>query len=163
MHEAAKVYLAHLGKAAQKMSQRDFARKKLELELAALRRLSTPVLHKQLARLEHSIKETIKSEKRILTRQDVEEQTHAKLEKCIRAVGNSLNNYLKLASCRNSSVHGLERTLAGAVSRRQEALEEIKNSVDKLEKLYRSELEAVKAHRHRQILQRIKQKLKKFS
>ena len=138
MHEASRNYLLHLGKAYQKINQRDAAKRKLELELAALRRIGTPVVRKQLARLEHAIHETVKSEKKILAKQHEEDELHAKFAQKILAIDDAVNKAVKTG------------------------IEKIEKEVRELEESYSKELGEKKARKHREILAKIKEKIKRL-
>lgn len=80
----AHIYLCHLARATRKLNEREQARNKLAHEIAALKRISTPSLHKHLKKLEKSINKTIRLEKNILTKQHKEETLHEKIEKIIK-------------------------------------------------------------------------------
>ncbi len=156
----ARIYLKHLAIASQKIAQRELARQKLALELAALKRISTPSLHKHLKKLEQSIQETIESERRIISKQAKEEKTHTKFAENIKHMEDALDSYIRLAKHQSTRIGKLDSKINTTVHSRKEALADIERAINRLERLYSYELEAVEAHKHRRALQRIKQKIR---
>ncbi|MBI4148492.1 hypothetical protein HY490_04335 [Candidatus Woesearchaeota archaeon] len=157
--DPAQVYLFHVAKAAQKLAAREFAHKKLALELAALRRISTPSLHKHLKKLERSIQDAIVTEKKILSNQGHEDTIHSRLGSRVHEVSRALDEYVRLSKHQSGRTAELTKDLSVSDHARKSALMDIERALSRLERMYRVELQAMQAHKHRQLLHAIKRKV----
>lgn len=113
--ENATILLSHLARATKHHNEREEAHKHLQLELAQLKKAIPKTLQKRFLRLEHSIAKAIRTENRILSQHPEEK---ARTEQAQR-------------------IHELEQKLAKALEARFEQLEEIKQSINRAEKLYK--------------------------
>ena len=155
----AQVYLSHLARAAYKIQQREFAHKKLMLELATLHKISTPTIHKRLKILEHAIQETLETENNILNKQQKEDKFHAKLKKDIRNIDSLVENYLNVAKHQKERISQIDKTIEISTKNRKQTLADIERALNKLEKVYSAEL---KINQHKQKLQHLKSKIRSF-
>ncbi len=153
---AAFSYLQHLSRATHKINEREHARQKLILELAALKRINTPTLQKHLSKLEHAIHDTLKAEQQILTQQKQEDTFHSRMQEDLHHVDSLIDKYLSATHHQQERIGILDKTLTQSTQKRTEALANIAQAIKRLETLYAAELST---HKHKKKLQHIKQRI----
>lgn len=132
VNSPAHLYLCHLARATRKLREREEARNKLASELAALKRISTPSLHKHLKKLEKSINKTLRLEKTILTKQKKEETLHEKIQRVL-AVKSSVHERQTGILETEASLQRLERAYqADMTPAHKNAINQLKRRVHKL-------------------------------
>lgn len=156
----AKTLLLYLSLAKHKIDQREFARKKLDAKISALKNVSTSSIKKHVEDLEKDIAEAIKKEHKIVTSQKVENQFHKELVDKIDKLEGRLEKYLATKEARKKRIQQLEDKIKQKLVSRKEKIREIKDSIKHLEELYKKAKKDKKVSRMR--LKSIKSKIEKL-
>jgi len=131
-----KTLLLYLSLAKHKIDQREFAKQKLAAQISALKKISTKSIKKHIVDLEQDIAEAIKTEKKIITTQQTEDEHHKELVNKIDKLESKLGKYLDTKDARKHRVLELEEKIKKKMASRREQLSELKESIKNLEKLY---------------------------
>lgn len=132
----ARVLLYYLGKSKRKIEERDFARRKLEIKLSQLKKISTESVKKHVEELEMHIADTIRKEKGILTAQISEESEHKSIAEKIDLLEKKLGRYLDTRDARQKRIKELELKIKSEVSTKREEMGDIAQQIRTLEKIY---------------------------
>ncbi len=149
------LYLHYLAKASEKRTERDIARRKLELSLQQLKKLSTKELHKHIDVLQGHILEAIHREKNIQSSQDDEDTAHKDLSHKIGNLEHKLGKYLETQKERKKRVEQIERKIHQRMNNKRQLLKELKQDYNKLMTLYKKAKKTNKA-----LLPKISQRIK---
>ena len=133
----ARLFLHYLGSAKNRFDEKAFARKKLQLQLRALRRMSTESLKKHIDKLERNIAEAIDKEKKIMTTQKGEELFHSDLRQKMERLESKLGRYLSTKDARQRRIQELEEKVKVKTRTKREELHALREELKRLEKLYR--------------------------
>lgn len=164
---SARLMLAHLGKATKHFTERDFARKKVKIEISRLKKISTGTVRKYVHELERSIGDAIKKEQRILKHQKQDDIFHGSITERIKELESRLAKYLTLHEMRAQRLQVLETALEHEQESKEEKLVLIKQSLAKIERLYRAACKEKRKHSKKQLaavkrmIDAIKTKMKK--
>lgn len=159
--------LSYLGKALKHYGERDFARKKLNIELKNLKKVSTKSMKKYVENLQTSIGEAIRKEQHILKHQKKEDIFHGDIKERIAELETRLAKYLTIHEARAAKVRILESAFATEQKSKSDQVKLIKHSLARAEKILKA---ASKGKKHskkdlaitKQIIERIKQKVRKI-
>lgn len=149
-------YLYYLARATHKVMQREISKRKVELSIKQLKKLSTKTLHKHIDELEGHIAEAVHREKQIQAHQKGEESVHGELKHKITKLEHKLTRYLETQEERKERIQELEEKIKHRFSTKREKIAVLKGDYQKLQKLYR---QAKKARAPKSKLQRIKRRM----
>jgi len=161
----ARVLMHYLGRAVQKEQNREIAKKKLDIQLKQLKKISTGTLQTHLQNLENQIKDTIEIERKILRTQTTEETIHDSIQHKIKALEKKLDKYVSTRDARNKRIQELEQKIRGRETAKAEKIREIDESIERLESIYdearqTKEYPPEELDRIRQKINRMKNKLR---
>lgn len=131
-----RLILHYLGQSTKKMQDRENARKKLEVQLKQLKKISTNTLQKHLTELEKRISETVRIENKILSAQSTEDQFHHELKNKINILEKKLGRYVETKEVREKRIKELEDKIGDKQKKKHETILDIKESLHKMEKIY---------------------------
>jgi chromosome segregation ATPase len=155
-----RLILHYLANASKKCQQRAFNRKKLEIKLKQLKKISTGDIQKHLDELEESIADTIKIEKKIVKAHRDEDTFHRELKDKITALEKKLSKYIDVREVRDQRIERIEDKIKQKQKTKKEFIQDAKESVVRLEKLYTA---AKKDKKHKKTdLNRIKKRILKL-
>ncbi len=157
--EKSSFFLYYLARATHRVMQREISRKKVELSIKQLKKLSTKDLQKNIEELEGHITEAIHREKQIQGHQKGEEGVHGELKHKITRLESKLTRYLETQEERKKRIQELEEKVKQKFQTKREQITELRENLKKLNKLYK---EAKKAKAHKPRLQRIAQKMEQL-
>ncbi len=132
------LFLYYLGRSAQKLKEKEIAKKKLEITLKQLRKLSTKEISKHLDILEKHLKETLQKERRLLTTQEKEEMFLDSLAKKIDLLQHKLTRYQKTQNLRKKRIKELEEKMKLTLASKKEKINILKEDLKRLKTLYNS-------------------------
>jgi chromosome segregation ATPase len=164
---SARLMLAYLGKAAKHYAEREFAKKKVKIELSRLKKISTGTIRNYVKNLERNIAEAINKEQSILKHQGKEDTLHGDIAERIEELEGRLNKYLAAHEERAHNIRLLESALANTQESKSEQVALIKRSIAKVERIF-SGLRKEKGHSRKQLaslrklIDRIKAKVKQY-
>jgi hypothetical protein len=147
---SARLMLAHLGRAAKHYQERDFARKKLKIQLSRLKKIDTKSMRRYVQELEQSIGEAIRKEQRILKHQQQEDVFHGDVASRINELEARLARYLTIHEARAQRVKLLESALSEEDQAKRQQIALIKKSLNRAERIF-SRAKKEKRHPKRQI------------
>lgn len=163
---SARLMLAYLGKATKHFAEREFAKKKVKIELSRLKKISTGTIRKYVQNLERNIAEAINKEQSILKHRVKEDALHGDISERIEELEGRLNKYLAVHEERAHNIRLLETALANTQESKTEQVVLIKRSLTKVERIFvglkkdknysRRQLAAM-----RKLIDKIKAKVKK--
>ena len=130
------LYLYYVARATHRVMEREISRKKVEIALKQLKKLSTKDLHKHLEALEAHIKEAIHREKQIQGSQKGEDLVHGELKHKITKLESRLGRYLETQEARKERMQELEDKIKTKFSSKKERISELKSDYKRLMKLY---------------------------
>lgn len=137
----ARTMLRYLGKATQRLNEREHARKKLKIELSRLKKISPESFKGFIDDLEESIADTIEAEKKILKHQTKGEEKHKRLQKNVLAIDSKLKALMK--------AHGFRKEQLGFLETEESQKEMVKLELaQKLAKLERQLAKAKKSKKY---------------
>jgi len=148
---SARLMLAHLGKAAKHYSERDFARRKVKIEISRLKKISTGTMRKYVRELESSIGEAIRKEQSILKHQSKENIFHGDIQSRIKELEFRLTKYLTLHEVRAQRLKLLETAFEHEQESKGEKIALIKQSLNKIERIYRAATKEKRKHSRKQL------------
>ncbi len=128
--------LYYLGKSKKKIEERDFARRKLEIKLSQLKKISTESVKKHVEELERHIADTIRKEKGILTAQISEESEHKSIAEKIDLLEKKLGRYMDTRDARQKRIRELEQKIKSEAGTKREEVSDIAQQIRTLEKIY---------------------------
>jgi len=149
-------FLYYLARATHRLDERDIARKKVELSIKQLKKLSTKDLHGHIEELEGHITEAIHREKQIQANQKGEDSVHGELKHKITKLESKLGKYLETQEARKERIRELEEKIKSKFESKREKIEALRADLNKLLKLYKG---AKKAKVPKQQLLRIAQRI----
>ncbi|MBW2969672.1 hypothetical protein KY319_00960 [Candidatus Woesearchaeota archaeon] len=149
--------LYYLAKATHKQTQREIAKKKVQLSIKQLKKISTKTLQKNLEELEGHIAEAIQREQQIQTRQKGEEAVHGALKHKITQLETKLGRYLETQEQRKKRIQELEEKIKHKFETKREKIQTLKEDLNKLTKMLQS---AKKAKANKKRLERIEKRIK---
>jgi len=155
-----RILMHYLGRAVQKEKDRDFARKKLDIQLKQLKKISTGTIQTHLEELEHSIKDTIDIEKKILRTQSNEDSLHDNIQNKINILEKKLDRYILTRDARHARIQELEQRIRTKEAAKADQIREIDESIERLEMIY-GEAKQTKEYPQEE-LDRIKRKINKL-
>lgn len=153
----ARTLLYYLSRSKTKIDERALARKKLEIKLKQLKKISTGSIQKHLDELEQHISDTIQKERKILKGQIEEESVHKTISEKIDILETKLEKYLQTKEARQKRIQQLENKIKGQLESKQDKIKEISKHINLLEKLYKETSKTKKAPKAR--LNTIKKKI----
>ncbi len=130
------MYLYYLARAMHRVDGRELARKKVELSIKQLKKISTKDLHSHIEELEGHITEAIHREKQILGNQKGEDSVHGELTHKIVKLEHKLGKYLQTQESRKKRIDELENKIKSKFESKRERTDTLKQDLDKLLKLY---------------------------
>ena len=130
------LYLYYLARSMHRVMQREIARKKVELSIKQLKKLSTKELHGHIEELQGHITEAIQREKQIQAHQTGEESVHEELKHKIVKLETKLSKYLQTQEARKTRIQELEDKIRSKFETKREKINVLKEDVKKLIKLY---------------------------
>ncbi len=130
------MYLYYLARAMHRVDGRELARKKVELSIKQLKKISTKDLHSHIEELEGHITEAIHREKQIQGHQKGEESVHGELTHKIVKLEKKLGRYLETQEERKTRIQELENKIKSKFESKKERIEIFKKDLQKLLKLY---------------------------
>jgi len=147
---SARLMLAYLGKATRHYQERDFARKKLKIQLSRLKKIDTKSMKKYVKELEQSISEAINKEQRILKHQQQEDIFHGDVTSRINELEGRLARYLTIHEARAQRVRILESALTTEDQSKRQQIALIKKSLNRAERIF-AKAKREKKHSKKQI------------
>ena len=132
------LFLTYLARSANKQAQREISRKKVQIALHQLRKLSTKNLHKHLDELEIHLKEAIEREKAIQSNQKNEDGIHHGLKGRIVNLENKLHRYLETQKQRQERIDQIEHKVKSHFQTKKEKIKDLKKHYSNLQKLLRT-------------------------
>lgn len=133
-----KVLLLYLGIAKHKIDQREFARQKLAVQIAQLKKISTSSIKKHVVELEKDIVDALAKEKKMKSLHLEEVEHHKELVGKIDRLERKLERYLETKEARKRRILEIENKVQQRMQSRREELSEIRESISRLESLYSS-------------------------
>lgn len=130
------LFLHYLGQSAKKIDDKEFAKKKLDIALKQLKKISTKEIEKHIDVLEHHLKDVLHKEKRLLTSQEKEDLFLSQLAKKIDRLQFKLSKYQRTQKFRTTRVHELEDKMKLHLASKQDRKRLLKADLDNLKKLY---------------------------
>jgi len=130
-------FLYYLARATHRLDERDIARKKVELSIKQLKKLSTKDLHGHIEELEGHITEAIHREKQIQSHQKGEESVHGELKHKITKLESKLGKYLDTQEERKKRIMELEEKIKSKFQSKREKTEALRADLNRLLKLYK--------------------------
>lgn len=127
--------LNYLAKAAYRVKEREIAKKKLEISLQRLKKLSTKELNKHIDNLEDDIQDAMEKARLIRTRQTEEEETHKKLSQRLKKLHDKLDEYMSQQNKFSQKVEKIDNKI-DEYADRKEKLESLKKDLKELQKIY---------------------------
>lgn len=131
-------FLYYIARATHKHAQREIARKKVQLSIKQLKKISTKNLHKHLEELEGHVTEAIHREKQIQAHQTGEESVHHELKHKITNLEHKLGKYLETQEQRKTRIMELEEKIKHKFQTKKEKTKQLREDLNKLIKLYQS-------------------------
>ena len=158
------LYLYYLARSMHRVMQREISRRKVELSIKQLKKLSTKELHGHIEELQGHIAEAIHREKQIQGHQQGEESVHHELTHKIGRLETKLSRYLQTQEARKSRIQELEDKIRSKFETKREKITALKEDLQKLMKLYNAtkKAKAPKTHLLR-VAKRIEQVKNKIS
>lgn len=153
------LYLYYLARATHKVMQREISRKKVELSIKQLKKLSTKDIHGHIEELEGHIVEAIQREKQIQGHQKGEEGVHGELKHKIVRLESKLTRYLDTQEARKKRILELEEKVKQKFETKRERIVALREDLKKLMKLYK---EAKKTKANKQKLLRIAKRMEQL-
>jgi DNA repair exonuclease SbcCD ATPase subunit len=150
------LYLYYLARATHRVMQREISRKKVELSIKQLKKLSTKDLHGHIEQLQGHIQEAIHREKQIQAHQEGEESIHGELTHKITRLETKLGRYLQTQEARKKRVEELEEKIRNKFETKREKTQNLREDLKRLLKLYK---EAKKHKTSKQQLLRLAQRM----
>jgi chaperonin cofactor prefoldin len=144
--------------------QREISRRKVELSIKQLKKLSTKDLHGHIEELQGHIAEAIQREKQIQGHQKGEEAVHQELTHKIGRLETKLSRYLQTQEARKGRIQELEDKIRSKFETKREKIAALKEDLARLIKLYNytKKAKAPKTHLLR-VAKRIEQVKNKIS
>lgn len=130
------MFLYYLARATHRVDERELARKKVELSIKQLKKISTKDLHSHIEELEGHIVEAITREKAIQGHQKGEESVHGELTHKITKLENKLGRYLQSQEARKTRIEELENKIKSKFESKKERVEVLRKAMNTLLKLY---------------------------
>ena len=134
----ARLFLSYLGNSKKRIDDKDFSKKKVALQLRALRRMGTESIKEHIDKLEKNIAEAIAKEKNIISVQKDEEFFHADLRQKIHKLERKLGRYLATKEARQKRIEELEEKVHRKTTTKREQLHALREELKRLERLYTS-------------------------
>ena len=134
--DKASLYLYYFARATGNVLKREFARRKVEVAIKQLKKLSTKELSGHVDALEVHIREALQHERAIQGQQNAEESTHRSLNSRIHVLDQKLDRYLKTQEARASRVKELEEKIADKFKSSRLKQTELKEQYHQLLVLY---------------------------
>lgn len=131
------IHFYYLVKATHRLQRRDLARRKTELAIKQLKKLSTKELHQHIDELATHMDELIKREKHIKQHQTTEEGVHNTLKTKLHKLDKKLTGYLKTQEQRKKRVQELEEKIKKKFETKQERIKTLKQDYKRLRELYK--------------------------
>lgn len=131
-----RLILHYLGQASKKMQDREEAKKKLEIQLKQLKKISTNTLQKHLDELEKRIAETVRIENKILTTQSTEDHFHKEIKNKIEILEKKLGRYVETKAAREKRIKELEEKVDEKQKKKAETVSDIKEAINRMDKIY---------------------------
>lgn len=132
------LFLTYLARSARKQAEREISRKKVQIALQQLRKLSTKNLHKHLDELEINLREAIEREKAIQSTQKSEDSLHYGLKGRIVNLENKLHKYLETQKQRKERIDEIEHRVKSHFQTKKERINDLKKHYSNLQKLLRT-------------------------
>jgi chromosome segregation ATPase len=129
------LFLTYLARSAQKQAEREISRKKVQIALQQLRKLSTKNLHKHLDELEIHLREAIAREKAIQSTQKSEDTLHHGLKGRIVNLEKKLGKYLETQKQRQERIEQIEHKVKSHFQTKKERIGELRKHYFNLQKL----------------------------
>lgn len=129
------LFLTYLARSAQKQAEREISRKKVQITLQQLRKISTKNLHKHLDELEIHLREAIEREKAIQSTQKSEDALHHGLKERIVNLEKKLQKYLETQKQRQERIEQIEHKVKSHFQTKKERINELKKHYFNLQKL----------------------------
>ncbi|PIN75471.1 hypothetical protein COV18_02870, partial [Candidatus Woesearchaeota archaeon CG10_big_fil_rev_8_21_14_0_10_37_12] len=136
--DKSKLFLHYIARAAERVMNREIARRKVELSINQLKKLSTKNLQKQIEDLEGQIDDVVDREKAILGTQSSEEKTHTVLKKKIGNLEGKLGRYLETQEQRKARIKELEEKIKDKFETKKEKIAKLKDDYQNLQKLHQA-------------------------
>lgn len=130
------MYLYYLARATHRVDERELARKKVELSIKQLKKISTKDLHSHIEELEGHIVEAIHREKAIQGNQKGEESVHTELKHKITKLEGKLGRYLDSQEARKKRIEQLENKIKSKFESKHERIQMLRQAMQKLLRLY---------------------------
>ena len=130
------LYLYYLARSMHRVMQREISRRKVELSIKQLKKLSTKELHGHIEELQGHIAEAIHREKQIQGHQQGEESVHHELKHKIGRLETKLSRYLQTQEARKGRIQELEDKIRSKFETKREKINVLKEDLKKLLKLY---------------------------
>ena len=138
----ARMVLYYLGRAGNKLRERELAREKVRVAIRQIRKISTKEMKQDIENLERSIAQALSKEKRILAVQRDEAMAHDTLAGKIDMLQQRLETYLKAAKSREAHVRSIEQRVLAVTRPHMAKLLALKEGLVELERKYRAEKES---------------------
>lgn len=151
--------LYYLARATHRVDERELARKKVDLSIKQLKKISTKDLHSHIEELEGHIVEAITREKAIQGHQKGEESVHAELTHKITKLEGKLGKYLSSQEARKTRIEELENKIKSKFESKKEKTDTLRQDLKKLLKLYH---DAKKGKAPKEQLLRIAQRMEQI-
>ena len=153
------LYLYYLARAMHRVMQRDIMRRKVELSIKQLKKLSTKDLHGHIEQLEGHIVEALQREREIQGHQKSEESVHAELKHKITRLETKLTRYLDTQEARKKRIQELEERIKNKFATKREKIAVLQEDLRRLMKLYHA---AKKAQANKQKLLTIARRMEQI-
>lgn len=133
----ARILFDYLSTAANKYSERELAREKLQLQIQKLKGLSTKSLRGHIDELEKRFEESLVKEKKLAGYQKQEDILHGQLKEKIASLEKKLGRYLETREGRLKRIAELEDKIKQKTATKNEKAALVLEEIGRLERIYR--------------------------
>jgi len=131
------LFLYYLARSYHRMEKRQIHRKKIDLSIKRLRKLSTKNLHQHLDELQAHVNQAIARETFLKRHQDAHEDIHKDLKNKIVRLEGKLGKYVETQEERKKRVAELEAKIKNKFEGKKDRLKSLKDDYKRLLALYK--------------------------
>jgi len=131
------LFLYYLARSSKKVQERELRKRKVQIAIKQLKKLSTKHLHEHIDQLETHVATALDKESQILDRQKQEDLLHGDLKKKIVKLEGKLTKYMDTQDQRKERIQELEDKIKQKFEVKKEKVKTLKEDYKNLLKLYK--------------------------
>lgn len=136
--EKTRLILSHLGRAAEKLKEKDIAKQELKDQIKKLKRtIKSKVYRKEMRELEKKLGNVLEKEEKILRHQKTREAFKRRINEKIDALEKKLTRYIETKKGRDRKIAGLEENIKRRFAIEEKEIEILEEQILNLEKLFK--------------------------